>query len=197
MQRTKYFVAHLLTGNLRQYHLSLTEELSNRFHVAPLHKRVDPHITIKNFEANEYEITQVESVLERIAVAVSPLPLTIEGFGRFGHKTFFLDVQKSREATLFARECVGKLNSLPWMKPLKHEGEKLHTSVARYLRYNQSHRIWRLLKRRETPHFKTYLDTLTIMRKPGKHWEVHREFPFNGSMRVSTFVPSEFATMKV
>lgn len=176
MQRTKYFVAYLLEGGARQYHLSLTKELSDRFYITPLHERVDPHITIKNFEANSYEIAGVESVLERLARTAEPVPLTLEGFGRFGYKTFFLDVQKSRRATLFARECIGELNQLSWIRPQSHEGEKLHSSVARFLRAKQSRRIWRVLNRKETPHFKMHLNTITILKKPGKRWELHREF---------------------
>ena len=176
----KYFVAHLLSGDAYQYHLALTQELTDRFHIAPLHERVDPHITIKNFEANEYEIGQVEAVLARIAQEAEPMSFTLEGFGRFGYKTLFLDVQKSRAATVFARECIAELNALPWMKPLRHEGEKLHSSVARYLRYRQSKKIWRLLGKRSTPRFKTTLDSLTILKKPGKRWEVHRHFALEG-----------------
>mgnify|MGYP000495302817 CR=1 FL=1 len=176
MQRTKYFVAHLLSGEIRQYHLSLTQELATRFNVAPLHKRVDPHITIKNFEANEFELAQVEHVLARITADTDPIPLTIEGFGKFGYKTFFLDVQKSRDALMFARHCVYELNRLRWISVGRHEGEKLHASVARYLRARQSRRIWRLLKRKETPHFKTRLDSITIFKKPGTRWEAHRTF---------------------
>ena len=184
MQRTKYFVAYLLEGGARHYHLSLTKELSDRFYIAPLHERVDPHITIKNFEANNYEIAGVESVLERLARAAEPVPLTIEGFGRFGYKTLFLDVQKSRQATLFARECINELNQLSWIRSLPHEGEKLHASVARFLQAKQSKRIWRLLSKKETPHFKMHLNTITVLKKPGRRWQVHREFVLGG--RVST-----------
>lgn len=173
----KYFIAHLLSGDVYQYHLGLTQELSERYRIAPLHARVDPHITIKNFEANDYEIGQVESKVAEFVTRFEPMHFTVEGFGKFGHKTIYLDVVKSREATLFARECIYELNAFSWMRPVKHEGEKLHASIARYLRYRQSRKIWRRLKREETPRFRSVLDTVTILQKPGKRWEVYREFP--------------------
>jgi len=189
----KYFVAHLLNGDAYQYHLSLTKELSDRFRITPLHERVDPHISIKSFEANDYEIGQVEILLGRVAQRSSPAPLMIEGFGRFGYKTLFLDVQKSRAATLFARECITEMNALPWMRSVAYEGEKLHSSVARYLRFSQSKKIWHLLRKRETPHFRTQLDAITILKKPGRRWEKHRTFVL-GAPSMQSSICSDFVS---
>jgi len=174
----KYFVAHLLEGEVAEYHRELTLELSRSFNTYPIHEKVSPHITVKiPFEANGYEIARVEDTLERFAEAHAPEPMIMEGFGRFGFKTIYLDVVKSRAAANVVRECVEELNALEWMQRVRHEGNKLHVSVARFLTYTQFKRVWRNLKH-ERPRFKHTLDSLVILRKEAgaRTWSVHREF---------------------
>jgi len=192
----KYFVAHLLSGDVAQYHTTLTQELSHRFRATPIHEKVAPHITVKiPFEANEYELLQVEHVLAHFTSTRHAPPMTLEGFGRFGFKTVYLDVVKSHEAVHMVRDCVNELNQLKWMQQVHHEGNKLHASVARFLTYKQFRRIWREVKH-ERPHFKERLDSLAILKKPHgeKKWHVHRNFnfatPSHISLNTATFSAS-------
>lgn len=176
----KYFVAHLLEGEVAEYHRELTLALSRNFNTHPLHEKVSPHITIKiPFEANEYEIKRVEEALLRFTADNTPAPMNIEGFGRFGFKTIYLDVVKSHAAVNLVRNCVEELNAFTWMQQVHHEGNKLHASVARFLKYRQFKRIWRHLKD-ERPHFRHSLNSLTILKKESgaRAWSVHRAFDF-------------------
>lgn len=187
----KYFVAHLLKGDVAEYHRALTIELSNRFHITPLHERVDPHLTVKSFEANEFEITDVERVLQGFSVAATPERFTLDGFGRFGFKTIFLDVPKGNGALRVARELIVELNTLPWMRPSKHEGEKLHASIARYLTHKKFRKVWRHL-RGEKPRFRAAFDSVAILKKeyPQSPWTLHRTFDFLSG--VSELAPSPY-----
>lgn len=174
----KYSVVHLLSGDAARYHRTLTGELSARFKIAPLHERVAPHITAKPpFEANDYEIQQVEECLRKFTASRSSEALALKGFGRFGFKTAYLNVVKSRRAVELVRECISSLNKLSWMSPIDREGHKLHTSVARYMNYRQFRRVWRFL-RTKRPCFATHLDSLAILKKErtNRAWTVYREF---------------------
>lgn len=174
----KYFVAHLLSGEVAQYHHKLTRELSERFRTVPIHEKVAPHITVKiPFEANDYEIAQVAERLALFTEQHQSEPLLFEGFGRFGFKTAYVDVVKSHRSVQLVRSCVADLNQFSWMQQVHHEGNKLHASVARFMKYKQFRRVWRYLKT-EQPHFKERLDSLAILKKePGqKAWSVHKEF---------------------
>lgn len=178
LARTKYFVAHLLSGEVASYHRTLTRELAERYQVTALHKKVDPHVTIKiPFYANSYEIAQVEEVLHRFSETTEPTPLTFDRFGRFGFKTVYLDVVKSQRAVELVRSCVAELNTLPWMQRIPHEGNKLHASVARFMTYKQFRRVWRHVKT-EPAHFKHQFGSIAILKKDASQnmWNVHRTF---------------------
>ncbi len=175
----KYFIAHLLTGDVAEYHRSLTQTLSERFHVAPLHKKVQSHLTVKiPFHANPFELAQVEARLEELASTRSAAPLTFEGFGRFGFKTVYLDVTKSQRAVEVVRETVNYINELPWMQRAPLEGNKLHASVARFMTYKKFRRVWRHV-REERPRFESSLDSLAILKKESAEspWSLYRSFP--------------------
>lgn len=174
----KYFIAHLLTGDVARYHLELTQSLSERFHTTPLYKKVQSHLTVKiPFEANQFELAQVEERLALLAASREAVPLTFEGFGRFGFKTVYLDVTKSQRAVELVREAVNVVNELPWMQRIPHEGNKLHASVARFMTYKKFRRVWRYLKQ-ERPCFESTLDSLALLKKEAPHepWAVHRMF---------------------
>lgn len=174
----KYFVAHLLKKDAAHYHRYLTRTLAERFRTVPLHTRVDPHLTIKTpFEANGREIAEVEALLASFSTARAPEPFTIEGFGRFGFRTVYLDVVKSRCAVHMIRDCVSRLDGLPWIQKVGHEGNKLHSSVARFMTHKQFRRVWRFVQR-EHPFFEEMLDSLAILKKetPASAWTLHREF---------------------
>lgn len=176
--RAKYFVAHLLTGNVKRYHGALTRELSKRFRIFPLHERVEPHITIKApFEADEDGIAEVERVLRAFAHSQTVVPFTVRGFGRFGFRTVYLDVDRGSRAVLLVRRAIQELNAaIPWMTKAPLEGNKLHASVARFMDRVQSRRVLRFLKP-YTPQFETVLDNITILKKEGNRWKTVTTIP--------------------
>lgn len=193
MQRTKYFVAHLLKGDAYWYHRCLTQALSERFPIVPVHEKAPPHITVKiPFEATSTELAGVEHLLQHFSEQYSKQTLTLGGFGRFGRRTIYLDAQHSEGSVALVRACVETLNELPWIQTVPHEGNKLHASVARFLKPKQFRRIWRLLKS-EHPHFKEELDSLAILKKvPGESgWQMHREFMLSGHHTVPSTVLSQ------
>ena len=100
-----------------------------------------------------------------------------------------MNVVKSRGAVLLVRDCISDLNTLSWMQQVTHEGNKLHASVARFMKYRQFRRVWRHLKN-EHPHYKERLDSIAILKKQHgqRAWSMHKEFDLYvpESQRVST-----------
>ncbi len=174
----KYFIAHLVGGRAKTYHEALTRELTKRFHTVPLHERVEPHVTVKiPFETDEAGIADVERVLRSFIRNERAVPISFSGFGRFGFRTVYLDIEKNREAVSLVRRAITVLHeNIPWMPRINHEGNKLHASVARFLSRRQFRRIWRELAHLH-PRFESALDNVAILRKEGKTWIVHTLIP--------------------
>lgn len=181
----RYLVAHLLSGEASAYHKALAQELTLRFHTLPLHERIPAHITIKPpFEADEEGVAHVERVLRAFAQGERAAPLFYRGFGRFGFRTIYLDVQKSPEAVSLARRALKTLNeNVFWLPRQPREGNKLHASVARFLAPRQSRRIWRFLKECTYPQFSSSLDNLAILKKDGRDWRIHALIPLHAEER--------------
>lgn len=178
----KYFIAHLLTGDAEAYHAGLTRELSLKYRIIPLHDRIPPHITVKPpFETDEIGIQDVERTLRSFAHHEHSQPLVVNGFGRFGFRTVYMDVYKSTEAVSLVRRLIHTLNTnISWMPTYPLEGNKLHASVARFLNRKQFRRIWREL-RLLRPRFESTFDNIVILKKEGRSWKVHSRIPFNFS----------------
>lgn len=177
----KYFIAHLLSGDAKQYHAGLTRALASKYRITPLHDRIPPHITIKPpFETDEAGIQEVERILRSFAHHERPQPLVVNGFGRFGFRTVYMDIYKSVEAVSLVRRLIHALNTnITWMPAYPLEGNKLHASVARFLNRKQFRRIWREL-RVLRPHFESTLDTIVILKKEGRVWKVMASIPLRG-----------------
>ncbi len=191
----RYFVAHLLSGEAKAFHESLTRELTLRFHTEPLFERIPPHITVKPpFETDEAGIQEVERVLRAFAPGQRAAPIRLRGFGRFGFRTIYIDVTKSPEAVSLVRKTIETLNAnVSWMPEYPLEGNKLHASVARFLTRRQYRHIWRFLKGR-TPEFSTAFDTMAILKKENGKWSVHATVALP-SMHGGTF--SNYTAQKI
>ncbi len=175
----KYLIAHLLSGDARAFHERITRELARRYHTLPLSERIPPHITVKPpFEADNERIKEVERILRAFAKGERAAPLTLSGFGHFGFRTIYVDVSKSPEAVALARRTLKILNgNAEWIPKNPLEGNKLHTSIARFLTRRQSRHIQRYLGVIESPRFETFFDNLAILKKDGPGWELHTLIP--------------------
>jgi len=177
----RYLVAHLLSGDASAFHKALARELTLRFHTIPLHERIPAHITIKPpFEADDEHIADIERILRAFDSTEPAAPLLFRGFGRFGFRTIYLDVQKSPEAVSLARRALKTLNdNAGWLPHNPREGNKLHASLARFLAPRQSRRIWRFLRECAYPQFETRFDNIAILKKEGREWRVHALIPLH------------------
>lgn len=169
----KYFVAHLISGDAKTYHERLTRDLSTMFRIFPLHERVVPHITIKApFECDEEGIQEVERVIRSYVHNEVAPNMLMKGFGRFGFRTVYLDIDRSPDAVSFVRRAIKTINeNVSWISRSPLEGNKLHASVARFMTMKQSRRVRRYVREMK-PHFTMELDNIAILKKEGRQWKV-------------------------
>jgi 2'-5' RNA ligase len=179
--RVRYFVAHLLSGEVQRYYGSLSRDFAFHYKILPLSERVPAHLTVKPpFEADDEKIHAVERALRAFAGQEKPVSLKFSGFGHFGFRTIYLDVENG-DAVSMIRRGVDFLNMhLPWMPRSIHDGKKPHVSVARFLTRTKSMRIWRQVKSL-SPSISGELDNIAILRKEGKRWVLHTLIPLGGS----------------
>lgn len=173
----KYFVAFLLDGDVRNYSLRLSEEISNRYHTVRFFDKVTPHITVKiPFLSDNDGIKDVERTLRAFARTQCAPRVTIKGFGHFGFRTIYLSTE-GNEAADFVRACLSQLTrNIPWLPTPPLEGNKLHVSVARYLTRRKFLKIWRALKG-VSPTFSNRLDNLAILVHEEGKWRVYALIP--------------------
>ncbi len=176
-------VAHLLSGEAKEFHQYISRELSLRHRILPLFERIPPHVTVKPpFETDAAGIGEVERVLRAFAHAEKAPPILFSGFGHFGFRTIYLDVFRSSEAVDLARRAVKTLNeNIAWMPQMPREGNKLHASVARFLGRRQFRRIWRALSAMNRLRFEASFDNIAILKKEGKTWGIHAFVPLRSS----------------
>lgn len=177
----RYLIAHLLEGEVGEFHRRITADLARRFGVEPLHEIIPPHITLKApFDRDDPE--DVAALLKKTAAARDPSPLRYEGFGHFPKDTrvIFLTPVASREAEetieLLRRNLRG-IGGLSWES---HEKKlRLHASVARFLSPRKFRKIMDYLAN-VPARFSSRLDNVALLGKAGRRWEVLRRFPLPG-----------------
>ena len=156
-----------------------------------------PHITVKApFECDEEGIREVERVLRAFAANARAAAYTFRGFGRFGFRTVYMNVDKSPDAVALVRKAVRTVNEhVAWMPKSHLEGNKLHASVARFMTRKQSRRIARYLAHGEKPLFRSAIDNIAILKKEGKTWKVHTVIALPAEEKAAAYVerPHEFA----
>lgn len=169
----RYFVAHLVSGKAKRYQERLVRVLQHTHKTKVPKRHSPPHITMKPpFECGLMGIVQVEKAIRAYARLNTAPHYTLRGFGRFGFKTIYLEVHRSRAAVSFVRGLVRYLNQeVPWLPRARAEGNTLHLSVARHLDRKTSAKIWRAVKDLK-PEFSGRMDTIVVLKQVKERWVV-------------------------
>lgn len=165
----RYFIAHLVSDDIRHYHEAVIRDL-NAHRIQLPERHTPPHITIKPpFECDRATIDSILNSIERFVAVRTVPPFMVRGFGKFGFKTIYLNVENG-EATRFVRDLVQQLNQeFAWLPRRPVEGDKLHLSVARRLDRVASRRAWRAVKDRK-PKFISALSSIVILERGAECW---------------------------
>ncbi len=173
----KYCIVYLATDEAEKYSINLTKELSEKFAIKDLSKRVPPHMTIK-YPFETEDILQVEKRIEICVEKKTSFPITIRSFGRFENdvKTIFMPLDHSQKIDSLITECNKEFVFLGTDQKYHFEAHIPHISIARHLDKETSDKIFEYLNLLPVPSFETFFDNLTLLEFDKEVWKVRRIF---------------------
>ena len=170
----KYSIFYLFGGEAGRYRDNLVQDVAQKFGERYiLDSRMPAHLTLKvPFETN-INIQEVENALKEIASKYDAQEFEINGFDNFHNRVIFLNFTMPNSIMEIKRELIQKFGDIKGILIHPHDREfNLHATVA-YCRNEKSFSdIWNHVNKIEKPNFKLRFDNLTLMKKPGKYWEV-------------------------
>lgn len=179
-----YFIGYNLEGEAKRYHETLTRDLSERFGLTPLHERVPPHCTLyPSFLATPEHLEEIEKVIENFIQTIEPMPVLIDRFVHFGHKTIALYGKLTQPGRDFFENFAKEIGARPWLAIVNEKNRKnpetdyLHASVARFVNEDQFPEVWEYIQTLPPPRFALLLDAITIYTRIDTHWEIYKSFP--------------------
>ena len=173
----------MLSGEARAYHENLSRALASAYRLRPVTANIDPHLTIKApFDALSTDMFDVETTVERFVRTQSPLTYTLKHFSNFDDRVVYMDVEAPDETSSFIQELKDELKQILWLEFKPHESDtKLHATLC-YPKYGpKAEEIVNYLNERGGKEFTCTLDTIALLKKDDKRWEVFKEYKLGGS----------------
>ncbi len=179
----RYMIAHMIKGEARKYHEDLSHALAHHYHLRPVTASIDPHITVKApFEALSTDLFDIERLIARFVDTYSPAEYTLSGFGNFGDRVIYMNVTAPTEIVSAVEDFKGKLKELPWLEFRPHEDDtKFHASLAYPKDAEQTTEIVGRLSAGHAPAFTCSFDTITLLKRGDRRWEVVKDYHLLGS----------------
>ena len=173
----KYCIGYLAEGEIVPYFNEITAHISAKFDIWNISKRVPPHLTLKYpFEAED--TSEIESRIEAVAKDMTPVPFTLNRFGRFeeGGKTIFLTTSASEELISSIKDCILKLGEFDEDRKFSIDEYKIHLSITRKLDPEISNTVWKYLQTLPSPYIDMVFNNITLFEFRDDVWEVKRTF---------------------
>ena len=175
----KYYVGCLIKGKAADYYKEITTDLAQRFGIKNLSDTKPPHLTFKApFETEGIETFEKE--ISEMASRQKVSQFCIKGFSRFDleSKTIFLAIKPDPELQRKANGIVKALMHFGENRKFVPEPLYLHVSIARYLDFELSQKIWAYVATLPAPQFKVAFDNLTLFVNQDNRWEIKSTFSF-------------------
>lgn len=171
----RYFIGYLGGGDIEKYYQNITSELSDKFGIRNLSRKVPVHFTLK-YPFESEDTSKVEKDIEVFLKNKTPTPFVINGFDKFGYKTIFLSVEPNGELMSLVKDCLSTLGDLGEIEKFDADEYRLHLSVARHLDPVTFELVWDHLSLLPNPHFELAFDNITLFVLEGGIWNVKKTF---------------------
>ena len=170
----------MMSGEAAEYHKNLSKALAYEYRLRPVTSSIDPHLTVKApFDALSTDIEEIERIIDSVVRLRSPLSYTLKGFGNFEDRVVYMDIEDQGEVASFIKELKGELRNVAWLEFKPHEREvKLHATLCYPNSARQAHEIVRRLSEKGKREFTATFDTVALLKKEGRKWEILKEFRF-------------------
>lgn len=173
----KHIIVHLVRGEAKEYHESLTKDLVEKFDVFPIHERIPPHLTLKRwFEVSDRDMQLLHNLLDGYTATHTPSGYDMNQFSNFREDVLFLDVEPSEKMQRDVLELMDALHTHPSLEFDEYDnGSDFHATLTmRALKEFDFHAIRNYLDASEPPNFKMKFDNIAILKKPETEWVVDR-----------------------
>lgn len=174
--KMKYLIAYLVKGKVERYQKNLMKNISNKFNVKNINKKIYPHVTLKSpFETDD--ISELNERLKNFVKINSSPEVYINGFGNFDNSVLYLNVEFSEKAKEFFRKMKSKLSDLDYINFDEYDEleNNFHSTVAIIRDRNKFDEIKQILLSRN-PKYNLKLDNVSILKKETKRWKLHKMF---------------------
>lgn len=176
----RYFIGYLIQGEAGEWHRTLAQEISEKFHTWQIREHVPPHITIfRPFDADD--VFSVKSLLcEWTAERSVPGNFVLSGFGHFDDTVVFANVVAEKSVTDAVSDLQKQLQALSGMPVPEYTEWHPHATLANHAGASEISAIRQYVSTLPKPHFVLPFDNVTLFRyDEGKEWRVDEFFYLN------------------
>lgn len=172
----RHIVVHLIRGEAQIAHENITKDLAEKFDSFPIHKRLQPHLTLKRwFESDVVDMEALDRALGAYAESHKQSDYELKGFDHFRTDVIYVNVISTEETRANVRDLHTILHTVPNMTFDEYDDidDDLHATVAmsalKAFDYDQ---IWNYLQAGPQPDFKMKFDNIALMRRETDKWEI-------------------------
>ncbi|MCX6750664.1 MAG: 2'-5' RNA ligase family protein [Candidatus Pacearchaeota archaeon] len=173
----KYCIFYLIEGKAKRYHQKLVKEVGPKFGERYMIENPLPaHITLKYFFETS-RTKELEKLLREFVKKQKQSKMEIDGFSNFDRRVVFLKIKPSKQAIKTRKELVNGIMEINGIKLNELDIKfKPHLTIAYGNTKKSFSGIWNYVKKLDKPKFNLKLDNITLIKKSGKYWKVHKEF---------------------
>jgi 2'-5' RNA ligase len=175
--RSRFFIAFLAPPVVHDYATKVIQDLRDRYGMDTA--KAAPHITlIPPFEWAIASLSHLEETLQQFATSQPPIPLQISGFGRFGHRVLYLNVERTPALMTLQRSLSQQFEIVLGIadEKEKQRGFSPHLTVAsRHVTRQTFQQAWAELQPQAVD-FQWRGDRLTLLRHDGRQWHTHSHY---------------------
>ena len=173
----KYSIFYLIKGNAEKYRDNLVKIVGPRFaENYVVNSKLPAHITLKTpFEIKNIKL--IENTLKDLTKRHRKQNIEIRGFGNFRRFVVFLIFRFSKPALKIREELIKRFKEIKGTSIRQYDKKWNPHATISYCNTKKSfNNIWNYLKKLDKPYFKLKFDNITIMKKTGRYWKIHKKF---------------------
>jgi 2'-5' RNA ligase len=174
---SKYVLVYLPSKEVSDYNQKLVAEVGPKFgENFIIENPRPPHATLKSPFYME-DISKLEDVLAAFTARQKIADLNVEGFDNFRGKVAFLNVIFSDEAKEMQKALLEEIKVFPEIVLDDFDiNHRPHLTVAYGNTPESFEKIWEYLHGQPVPKYDLKLDNITLLKKVGNEWKIHRRF---------------------
>jgi|GEM_PF-3049859 len=173
----RHIIVHLVQGEARDYHESLTKELVGKFDVFPIHERIQPHLILKRwFELSDTDMETLYGLLDTYAASHTQSNYVMDSFDNFRDDVIFLNAKPSEKMQTDVQDLMKTLRTHPSLEFDEYDnGSDFHATLTMTaLKEFDYDAVRSYLENIKQPDFAMKLNNIATMKKVDSKWIVDK-----------------------